>query len=190
MVALFQMVYVGPPMIYYGTEAGMWGGDDPSNRMPMVWPEKSYEPQDNPSQDGNDQADTVEFDRAIHDYYRMAFHLRRRHSALQDFGPSELLLADDRTQVLVMRRWNEEETLYVVFDRGNEPREWQLRDAGDEPIIQIFAASGGDDNSRLSTINGKTTVSVAAHEAVVLLQQHTPPSQNRKRSGSRRRLPD
>ena len=31
LVALFQMTYVGPPMIYYGTEAGMWGGDDPDD---------------------------------------------------------------------------------------------------------------------------------------------------------------
>ena len=45
LVALLQMTYVGPPMIYYGTEAGMWGADDPCDRMPMVWPELTYEPQ-------------------------------------------------------------------------------------------------------------------------------------------------
>src|SRR5690606_15909435 len=39
LVALFQMTYVGPPMVYYGTEAGMWGADDPDDRMPMTWPE-------------------------------------------------------------------------------------------------------------------------------------------------------
>ena len=77
MVALFQMVYVGPPMIYYGTEAGMWGGDDPCNRMPMVWPEKTLRAAGQSSQPAVDQADTVEFDRALHDYYRMACHLRR-----------------------------------------------------------------------------------------------------------------
>ena len=38
MVALFQFTYVGAPMMYYGTEAGMWGADDPCDRMPMVWP--------------------------------------------------------------------------------------------------------------------------------------------------------
>ena len=45
LVALLQMTYVGPPMIYYGTEAGMWGADDPCDRMPMVWPDTLYEPQ-------------------------------------------------------------------------------------------------------------------------------------------------
>jgi len=36
LIVLFQMSYVGAPMIYYGDEAGMWGGNDPDDRMPMV----------------------------------------------------------------------------------------------------------------------------------------------------------
>lgn len=34
-----QTAYVGSPMIYYGSEVGMWGGDDPDNRKPMPWPD-------------------------------------------------------------------------------------------------------------------------------------------------------
>lgn len=34
----------GAPMIYYGDEAGMWGGDDPDcHWKPMVWPGMIYE---------------------------------------------------------------------------------------------------------------------------------------------------
>ena len=33
----WQMTFVGAPMIYYGSEAGMWSPDDPSNRQPMIW---------------------------------------------------------------------------------------------------------------------------------------------------------
>ena len=98
MVALFQMVYVGPPMIYYGTEAGMWGGDDPSNRMPMVWPEKTYEPQAGQPGSKPGAPDTVEFDQALHDYYRMACHMRRQIPALAH-GAMETLLTDDRAGV-------------------------------------------------------------------------------------------
>ena len=39
------MTYVGAPMIYYGDEAGMWGGHDPDDRMPMVWADLQYDPQ-------------------------------------------------------------------------------------------------------------------------------------------------
>ena len=34
---LFQMTYLGAPMIYYGDEAGMWGANDPCCRQPMLW---------------------------------------------------------------------------------------------------------------------------------------------------------
>jgi len=34
--AIFQMTYVGSPMIYYGDEVGMWGANDPDDRKPMI----------------------------------------------------------------------------------------------------------------------------------------------------------
>lgn len=36
-IAAFQMAFVGAPVIYYGSEVGMWGADDPTNRKPMLW---------------------------------------------------------------------------------------------------------------------------------------------------------
>ena len=43
LVALFQFTWKGAPMIYYGTESGMWGADDPDDRKPMVWEDIDYE---------------------------------------------------------------------------------------------------------------------------------------------------
>ena len=37
------MTFVGSPIIYYGTEAGMWGDDDPDNRKPMLWEDIIFE---------------------------------------------------------------------------------------------------------------------------------------------------
>ncbi len=36
-MVIFQMTYLGAPVIYYGDEAGMWGANDPDSRKPMVW---------------------------------------------------------------------------------------------------------------------------------------------------------
>jgi len=171
MVVLFQMVYVGPPMIYYGSEAGMWGGDDPCNRMPMIWPEKTYEPQVGDPRGRLRQPDTVEFDRSLHDYYRMACHLRRQNPTLQH-GAMETLLTDDQAQVVVMRRWDDERSLYVIMNRGDHPYVWQLRDAGDEPLVQIFTASRGNDKVEIPTTDEEISVSVPSCEGVVLLQEH------------------
>lgn len=46
LMALFQATYVGAPMIWYGTEVGMFGADDPMCRMPMWW--EDLGPYDNP----------------------------------------------------------------------------------------------------------------------------------------------
>lgn len=40
---LFQMCYEGAPMLYYGTEVGLWGANDPCNRQPMLWEDVVYE---------------------------------------------------------------------------------------------------------------------------------------------------
>jgi len=37
LAAIFQMTYLGAPMIYYGDEAGIGGANDPCCRKPMVW---------------------------------------------------------------------------------------------------------------------------------------------------------
>ncbi len=34
-----QACFPGSPMVYYGTELGMWSADDPENRQPMAWPD-------------------------------------------------------------------------------------------------------------------------------------------------------
>jgi cyclomaltodextrinase len=40
---VFQMTYVGAPMLYYGTEVGMWGANDPCDRQPMLWEDVAYD---------------------------------------------------------------------------------------------------------------------------------------------------
>ena len=43
LIAAFQILYRGAPMIYYGDEVGMWGADDPHCRKPMIWDNLNYD---------------------------------------------------------------------------------------------------------------------------------------------------
>lgn len=97
MLALFQATYVGAPMIYYGTEVGMWGADDPEDRMPTWW---------------------HRFDQNIFNTYKSAFQLRHKHPALRR-GSFSVLAVHNNRQIFVFERRFEDERLIIVLNRGN-----------------------------------------------------------------------
>ncbi len=43
LAAVWQFAGPGAPMVYYGTEVGMWGANDPCDRQPMLWSDLAYE---------------------------------------------------------------------------------------------------------------------------------------------------
>jgi glycosidase len=96
MLALFQATYVGAPMIYYGTELGMWSADDPEDRMPTWWHRKDDE---------------------IFQTYQNAFALRHAHPALRR-GDFKVLETRDSSQVFAFERTLGEERLVIVLNRG------------------------------------------------------------------------
>ncbi len=119
------MTYVGAPMVYYGTEAGMWGADDPCDRMPMVWPDTVYEPQQAHPLGRERPADEVGFDESLFGFYQSAIGLRR-HSAALRRGIIEFVAADDAAQFLAFRRANETESLFIGLNRGGETYRWEV----------------------------------------------------------------
>jgi cyclomaltodextrinase len=119
LVVIFQMCYVGAPMIYYGDEAGMWGGHDPDDRMPMVWADLTYDPQVIDPRGDERAADEVNFDEAIFDFYKSAVALRRGHDALNHGDYSVVLMDNDQDSLAFVRR-SEKEKLLIVLNRSGE----------------------------------------------------------------------
>jgi glycosidase len=119
LVALFQMTYVGAPMVYYGTEAGMWGADDPDDRMPMVWPDLTYAPQCADPLGRARTCDAIAFDPALHAFYRDVIALRHAHDALRR-GAFRVLLADDERNLFGYARTLGDDAFVVVFNRSDE----------------------------------------------------------------------
>lgn len=167
LVALMQMTYVGAPMVYYGTEAGMWGADDPCDRMPMVWPELTYDPQQAHPRGSERSPDEVSFDEALFNFYRMAIALRRGSHALRR-GTIEFVAADDAAWFLGFRRTGEDETLYVGINRGSESYRWRIPTQVGDSMEQIFTASGEVDRVAVELSAGEASIVVPAVEGVVL----------------------
>ena len=112
-----QMTYVGSPMVYYGDEAGMWGGTDPDDRQPMIW--KELQPYDDPE---------VQFTPVVFDFYVRLIALHRRLAPLHS-GFAHTLLADDARNILVYSRDLGDDHVYVLVNRSNEARSVDLSTA-------------------------------------------------------------
>jgi cyclomaltodextrinase len=140
LIVLFQMCYVGAPMIYYGDEAGMWGAGDPDDRMPMVWPDRKYEPQAIDPRGKTRQPDAVKFDQELFDFYKRAIALRRQHDAL-NHGDFAVVATDDAKRVIVMSRRSEKEKLVVAINRGEEEARIDI-DVSSKNLVPIFVGRG------------------------------------------------
>jgi len=133
MIAAFQATYLGAPMIYYGAEAGMWGGDDPDCRKPMVWPELQYQPETYTSISRYSDRDSVFFDRNLFSYYQKVFALREQHPALR-VGEFVTLRADDDNGIYAFRRESGKDVVLALFNVGTRGQSFDLavEGAGDE----------------------------------------------------------
>lgn len=168
MVAVMQVAFIGAPMFYYGTETGMWGADDPCDRMPMVWDDiEGYEPQAADPLGRERTPDAVEVDQKLKDFYRSAFWLRRQLKPLRT-GDFQVLATDDQAQALAFKRGTAAQDVYAFFNRGEKSYEFSLPLNGGE-VYESFTASGDINKVRLRVNAGELHVVVPGLEAVLVL---------------------
>ncbi len=117
MIAL-QMTLPGAPMIYYGDEAGMWGGDDPDDRKPMLWKEFRYSDETHHPFGKTRPRDKVEFDENLFSWYRKLISIRKKHEALST-GKIEFVKTNN-PRLLMFFRKNDDEKILVAISKGNE----------------------------------------------------------------------
>ncbi len=122
LVALMQMTTLGAPMIYYGTEAGMWGADDPDDRMPMVWEEMTYADQEAEPRNRPRNTDAVGFDADIFAFYKAVIALRQRHDVLR-YGSQVTALADDEANSFAFTRTWQDNVYVVAMNRSDTAQE-------------------------------------------------------------------
>lgn len=79
---IFQMTYPGAPMIYYGTEVGLWGANDPCDRQAMLWDDIRYEPETH-TPGGKTRAKSRAPDRKLFAFYQDAIAMRQAHAVLR-----------------------------------------------------------------------------------------------------------
>jgi glycosidase len=155
LAVLFQMTYLGAPMVYYGDEAGMWGANDPCCRKPMVWPDLSFAPEAR-RPDGTlaEAPDPVAFDQTLYDLYRGLIHLRNNTPALSR-GDFTAVLVDDAAEVYAFQRSSEHQRVLVVINRIAQPQQVVLPAGETARFVDLL--NGGEE---LAVLDGALTVEV------------------------------
>ncbi|WP_426348852.1 glycoside hydrolase family 13 protein [Alloiococcus sp. CFN-8] len=98
LAAALQYTYIGIPYIYYGTEVGMKGTNDPYSRRCMVW-------------------DEAKQDNDLLSYYKKLNKIRKENKALVH---GEFKVVEARDMVLSFIRGYQEERLLVVINNSQE----------------------------------------------------------------------
>ncbi len=138
LVALFQTTYVGAPIIYYGDETGVWGGQDPDSRKPMIWEDLKMDQEKADPRSRQRPADDANFDKELHAFYRGAIAMHAANAAFKtpDFA---VLAADDAKNVFVYSRGTGAELRVVALNRSNERQTVRFN----VPVNEVIFVSNG-----------------------------------------------
>jgi cyclomaltodextrinase / maltogenic alpha-amylase / neopullulanase len=114
----------GSPAIYYGEEAGVWGGDDPDDRKPLWWKGMSFDDETRTNiQPGPKQFDKVGFNQDLFDFYRKVTSIRNANPVLST-GKFEWLTTEGK--MLSYRRYDDKNELVVLFNLEKDKRKFPI----------------------------------------------------------------
>ncbi len=156
LIVLFQMTYVGAPMIYYGDEAGMWGATDPSDRKPMLWPDMKYQDEKSVPLPGMKRTDDENvFNWNLHDFYARLIHEREADRALT-LGTYKTLVADDSERVFIFERKYRDRVAIVGFNLSRYVRNVHVSAPGSgKEYRDILNRENVEEKDRILSINIK-----------------------------------
>lgn len=143
LVVLFQMTWPGAPMIYYGDEAGMWGNNDPDDRMPMAWADMKFAPQAIDPRGGARKPDDAGFDAAVFKFYKSAVALRRGQAALRR-GECKVAGAFDEAKTIAFTRAAGSDSLLVVLNRSEQAQAVRLAVPAGSSTARVIFSTGSE----------------------------------------------
>ena len=123
LAAALQLLLPGMPMIYYGDEYGMTGGQDPDCRRGMVW-DAAYQDQD------------------MYRWYQTLIRIRKQHACITQ-GEMVLRVADDEKGLIVLtKRLGQEQPGERRSNTGEEQsgeEKWV-----EEQVTLVFHVAAGE----------------------------------------------
>jgi glycosidase len=163
LMAIFQMTYLGAPMIYYGDEAGMWGANE-CCRKPMVWPDLQFDlERTHPDGSQRSTPDVVAFDPVLFAHYRKLIQIRNQHPALQ-MGDFQTVLTDDARGIYGYKRNYTDQTILVILNNSVRSQPVVLPHAATVQYIDLLNA-----HESFHVVAGELTCTVAGKWGRILV---------------------
>jgi cyclomaltodextrinase len=123
-----QMTYVGAPMIYYGDEVYMWGGNDPDDRKPMLWPDIEYADEVYKPDGSKRSPDKVEINQDLKAHYKQLIDLRHHYKALS-LGSFKTRLSDDKNDLYAFEHEYRGQRIWVLFNNSGKVQRVEIPNA-------------------------------------------------------------
>ena len=120
-VVLFQMTYVGAPMIYYGDEIGMYGGKDPNCRKPFVWDESKQ-------------------NKDLLNWHKKLIEIRNKHKALRT-GDFNTVFTKDKQNIYCYERVEKDEILTICINYSKDEQKVSIPTKENRPFMDLITAS-------------------------------------------------
>ncbi|WKD51538.1 glycoside hydrolase family 13 protein [Microbulbifer spongiae] len=162
--AIFQMTYVGAPMIYYGDEVGMWGANDPDTRKPMIWPDIEYDDEVYLPDGSKRSPDQVSVNTDLLRHYRNLIHIRNQNPALQ-LGDFQSVLIDDKRRLYGYHRVHQNNQVLVILNKGSQTNTISAEILGDSTWLDVLNCQKDNFDQR----RGK--IVIPAHDGLILVRQ-------------------
>jgi glycosidase len=119
LMAVFQITYIGLPMIYYGDEVSMWGANDPDCRKPMLWEDLKYDDERTLPDQTTKRADRVRPDLTMFTFYKKLIAIRKLYPPL-NLGGYKTTVVSDEQQIFGFVRTYKDETVHVVLNNSDK----------------------------------------------------------------------
>ena len=165
LISIFQMTYIGAPMLFYGDEVGMWGATDPYCRKPMLWKEFLYDNEKNPSHINQNEVYEQKVDSDLFEWYKKLIRIRLENKTLI-YGKFREVFADNERDVIAYERVMEDQLIIVVIN--NSFNSWENvefeTNYQDERFIDLVT----EGRTFRTGSNGKIKLDLKAKEGLIL----------------------
>ena len=157
-----QYTYIGSPHIWAGDEMGMWGGDDPNCRKPLIWPDMEFE-DESASLFGHERpVNPVKFNQDLFNYYQKLIRIRETNPVLKT-GDIEFIQFPEESEILAYRRFNETREIWALFNNSRSEKTVSIQASGEWMDVL--------NNADISKSKNNVTIKLSGKSAAILISK-------------------